>query len=164
MILRQIAVLLTAGIAASFFLPWLTTPFGQVLVPYDIISNAGETDFSRLPSEIVAFLVSFCLAATLTILGLFGWFPKFLGLVMGAYPFALIGYLIFRANDAASQSFGSGIPFPDIGDFELLLQQAQEFVGAGMWLYFGCSLVLFFVAFIDPGRSSRPKVPESTTS
>ena len=150
--MRPFALLLTAGIAASFFLAWFTSPVGEVLVPYEMLTRNGTPDLAKLPPELLWFLGSFGLAAALTVLGLLGWFPKLMGLIIGAYPFALVGYAAYRANAAGSQLFGGRISIGSMADLQGLFEQFRQFAGPGMWLYFGCALVLLIVAIFDPGK------------
>ena len=150
--MRPFALLLTAGIAASFFFAWFTSPLGEVLVPYDMLTRIGTSDLAKLPPELLWFLGSFGLAAALTVLGLLGWFPKLMGLIMGGYPFAMVGYAAYRAKAAGSQLFGGRISISSVGDLQMLIGQFRQFAGPGMWLYFGCALVLLILAIFDPGK------------
>ena len=152
MLMRPFALLLTAGIAASFFLAWFTSPVGEVLVPYEMLTRNGTPDLAKLPPELLWFLGSFGLAAALTVLGLLGWFPKLMGLIIGAYPFAMVGYAAYRAKDAGSQLFGGRISISSVDDLQMLFGQFRQFAGPGMWLYFGCALVLLILAIFDPGK------------
>jgi hypothetical protein len=156
MAFKPLVLLLAAAMLASLFLPWLATPVGNTLVPWDLIKQVKPDQaldlLKQAPPEVWALVGSFALAALLVLCCLLGIEGKILAVVTGAVPLALIGYGIYRGNGLANQ-LGLSQFRPE--DWRAVLDQISRTFGPGLYAWLGGAAVLFVVSFLDPGRRAR---------
>ncbi|MDU8927918.1 hypothetical protein RXV86_11035 [Alisedimentitalea sp. MJ-SS2] len=131
-----------AVVAASFFLTWLSIPFGETISPYRLVSEAGG-DLANAPTEIYLFLGSFALAALVALLAFTNGCSRFLALAAGLLPLGLIAYLLMSG---ANELSGAGLPMPSSGDISAALDVLKEFVEVGLYGYVGGAVVLTLAA------------------
>jgi hypothetical protein len=157
MISRQIALLCALAMLASLFLPWVTTPIGPNLVPWDALPAFErpvlETYVREASPQVLVFLGSFLLAALFVILSLFGQETRLVAFLTGALPVGLVGWTIYtvreQLNFAEMEMNGETA--------SALFQQASDALGAGGWAWIGGAALLFLLGLFDPGRP-KPKL------
>ena len=156
MAFKPLVLLLAAAMLVSLFLPWLATPIGNSLVPWDIIKQIKPDQaldaLKQSPPEIWALIASFALAALLALTCILGIEGKILAVVTGAVPLALVGYGIYRGSGLANQL---GLPQLRLGDWRAMLDQISRTFGPGLYAWLGGAAVLFVISFLDPGRRAR---------
>jgi hypothetical protein len=156
MISRQLALLCALAILASLFLPWVTTPIGSNLVPWDALPAferpAIETYVREASPQVLVYLGSFLLAALFVLLSLFGQETRLVALLTGALPVGLVGWAVYSVREQLN-----------LAEFDLtgeemwaLFQQASDALGAGGWAWIGGAALLFLLSIFDPGRA-KPK-------
>jgi hypothetical protein len=149
---RQLALLCSLAILASLFLPWIVTPIGNNLVPWDVLPNfdrAAVEDYVRAsPPEALLFLFSFVLAAFFFLLSLIGREKRWLAFLCGAGPVALAGLAVWRERER--------LAFAEMeltmDQANLLLAEASAVLGPGGWAWIGGGALLFLLGLFDPGR------------
>jgi hypothetical protein len=156
MAFRALVLLLAAAMLVSLFLPWLATPLGNTLVPWDAIRQIKPDQaldlLRQAPPEIWAFVASFGFAALLVVMCLMGIEGKLFALLTGAVPLGLIGYGMYRGANAANTL---GVPQLRFQDWEAMLDQIRTTFGPGLYAWLGGAALLFVVSFLDPGRRAR---------
>lgn len=150
---RPLVMLCAALLLGSIFLPWLSGPLGNDMVPWDAVSQLNGDQInqvlSELPPEGLAFVASFAFAALIFLLGLMGSAPRLLVLITGALPVGLVGWALFQATRAGQSS-----PIPVTGDdISQILQQLAEVLGPGAWMWLGGGAVLLLLSLFAPSRS-----------
>lgn len=162
MLSRQFALLCSIAILGSLFLPWVITPIGSNLVPWDALPPfdraAVEAYVRAATPETLVFLGSFLLAALFFLLTLFGAERRWLAFLTGAGPVGLAGLAIWRERER----LGLAEVTLSMEEFNLRLAQASEVLGPGGWTWIGGALLLFLLGIFDPGRA-KPK-PVVTSS
>ncbi|MFN3280472.1 MAG: hypothetical protein ACK40I_02220 [Tabrizicola sp.] len=149
MLTRPLALVAALAILASLFLPWLSSPFGENVVPWTVLR---EMDAARAHDilagarpETIAYGCSFVLAALFVIFALIGRESRLLALLTGALPVALVAWallsLIGRAEATGLSFSGSAIP-----------ETTQRMLGAGAWAWALGASLLATLGLVDPGR------------
>jgi hypothetical protein len=162
MLSRQFALLCALAILGSLFLPWVITPIGSNLVPWDVLPAferpAIEEYVRAAPPQVLVFLGSFVLAALFALLSLIGRETRLVALLTGALPVGLVGWAVYsvreQLNLAELEMTGE--------DLWALFQQASDALGTGGWAWIGGAALLFLLGLFDPGRA-KPK-PVVTSS
>jgi hypothetical protein len=149
MALRNLVLVLAGAIFASLFMPWINAPIGGSLVPWDILTQIDPDDLKNAPPVLLAFIVSFALAALLVVLCLTNSENKFVAFVTGALPFGLLAFVVFQASEELT---GLGLPQPQTDDLGQLGEQLLQVFSFGAFTYFGCALILLLISLFDPGR------------
>jgi hypothetical protein len=171
--MRWLGFLFSAIIAGSFALPWIDSP---VYGSYSLLDGARQMidanpniadisdlpDLSELPNAApdvdpnntlafaaIAFAVSFPLAALFALIGLLGYYGKWMGVLLGGIPVGLIGYAGYAAFRARAEGFLDQLP-PDAA--QQFLTQAQTHLGLGGPAYLIAGVLLFFTAIFAPSR------------
>ena len=156
MAFKPLVLLLAAAMLASLFLPWLATPLGNTLVPWDIIKQIKPDQaidvLKQSPPEIWALVASFALAALLVVTCLIGIESKLVAILTGAVPLGLVGYGIYHGQNAASKL---GVPQFRLADWHQMLDQISRTFGPGLYAWLGGAALLFVISFLDPGRRAR---------
>lgn len=171
--MRWLGFLFSVVMVGSFVLPWLDSPqFGTYSLldgaRQIINANPGITDISDIPDfsdlpnaapdvdpynsaaiAALAFAVSFPMAALFALIGLLGYYGKWMGLLLGGIPVGLIGYAGYAAYRARGEGYLDQLP-PDLG--QQLLTQAQTHLGLGGPAYLIAGILLFFTAVFAPSR------------
>jgi hypothetical protein len=167
--LRLVGIVFSGLIVASIVIPWVTGPQIGVWAPIDLLKSV---DFSKLdpsqiksflstplngdpvnamPWAILAFAVSFPLAALFALIGLLGYFSKPMGLFLGAIPVAL-GCFAYYAIDRATQTAPDGLDSVNI--VSQMMQTRQITIAWGLPIYLGSAALLFLTAlFTSPRRN-----------
>jgi hypothetical protein len=168
--MRWIGFLLSVVMAGSFALPWVDSPqYGTAFLRDGIpaIVDVGTRindfgDLAALPSPapefdpdntlkwaVIAFILSFPLAALFALTGLLGYYSKPMALLLGGIPAGLAayaGYAVYRAR-------GNGLPDPLPPDIlSQLLTEAQTHLGLGLPVYLGAGALLFLAGIFGPSR------------
>ncbi|MEO6299888.1 MAG: hypothetical protein ABIV25_06945, partial [Paracoccaceae bacterium] len=156
MAFKPLVILLAAAMLGSLFLPWLATPAGNIMVPWDLIKQIKPDQaldvMKQSPPEVWALVASFALAALLVVTCLLGIESKLVGVLTGAIPLALVGYGIYHGANAASDL---GVPQLRLQDWNDMLNQIKQTFGPGLYAWLGGAALLFVVSFLDPGRRAR---------
>lgn len=151
MIFRTLGLLAALAMLASLFLPWTVAQFGPPLVPFDGIKALLDLDpdlraqlFQTMPpAEIATFGLSF-IAALLFLLT--GTSSRLLAILAGVLPFATVGILFVRAENAAS-SLGN-LPSFDAPNFSQQLSEFYDIAGPGMTLWFGSAAFFLLLGLL----------------
>jgi len=161
MITRQIALLCALAILGSLFLPWLVTPLGENLVPWQALSAFDRDSFTAFvqaaPPETLLFLGSFLLAGLFFLAALVGLERRWLAFLTGLAPIGLAVTLIWRARERLGLSAMDGT----LEDLAALFAEASAVLGTGGWAWIGGAALLFLCSIFDPGR---PKARPATGS
>lgn len=157
MLTRQIALLCAIAILASLFLPWIVTPIGSNIVPWDalpVFDRASvETYLTDAPPEKLAFLASFALAALFVVASIFGQEKRSLAFLTGIGPLVLAGMAIWRERERLGFAQMEGT----MDDVNAMIAEASAVLGTGGWAWIGGAALLFLLALFDPGRQKpRP--------
>lgn len=161
MLFRPLALLCALAILAALFLPWVATPLGSGIAPWDALpafDQAAAQDYLRTaPPEELAFLASFALAALFLLLAIVGLASRLLAFLTGASVVGLAGTLVWRAREAL------GLMEADWTTAEAtrLFSVASDVLGPGGWAWIGGGLLLLLLGLFDPGR---PKPRAATAS
>ena len=99
---------LAAAMLVNLVLPWLATPLGNTLVPWDLIRQIKPDQaldvLKQSPPEVWALVASFALAALLVATCIIGIEGKLIALLTGAVPLALVGHGICQASTPPTNS------------------------------------------------------------
>lgn len=162
MLSRQIALLCSVAILASLFLPWIVTPLGNNLAPWDALPPFGGEEMqayvTSAPPQVLVFLASFVLAAFFLFLALFGREKRLIALLTGAGPVGLAAWAVWKERAQLNLTEIEGT----MEDVNRLVAQASEVLGPGGWAWIGGAALLFLLGLFDPGRA-KPK-PVVTSS
>lgn len=156
MLFRPLALLCAVAILAGLFLPWVTTPVGSNLAPWDALPAfdraAVETYLTDAPREVQVFLLSFVLAALFLLLALVGLERRWLAFLTGLCPVGLAATLVWRAREAV------GIVEPQwtMDEANRLFALASDVLGPGGWAWIGGGVLMLMLGVFDPGRA-RPR-------
>jgi hypothetical protein len=168
--MRWLGFLFSAVIAGSVVLPWVdSATYGT----YSLLDGARQMidaspnltdirDLSDLPNvapdvdpyntvaiAAIAFALSFPLAALFALIGLLGYYGKWMGTLLGGIPVGLIAYAGYAAYRARAEGFLDQLP-SDLGN--QLLTQAQTHLGLGGPAYLIAGVLLFLTAIFAPSR------------
>lgn len=149
MLTRPVALVAALSILASLFLPWLSSPFGENVVPWTVLR---EMDMARAHDilagarpETIAYGCSFVLAALFAVFALIGRESRLLAFLTGALPVGLVTWalvsLIGQAEATGLSFSGSSIP-----------EMGQRMLGAGAWAWALGASLLATLGVLDPGR------------
>lgn len=156
MAFKPLVLLLAAAMVASLFLPWLATPLGNTLVPWETIRQIDPDQawdlLKQAPAEIWVFTASFVFAAVLVVMCLLGIEGKLFAILTGALPLGLVGYGIYNGQNAVNRL---GLPQLRLQDWQGMLDQISRSFGPGLYAWLGGAAVLFIISFLDPGRRAR---------
>lgn len=137
------------AILASLFLPWLSSPFGENVVPWTVLREMDQARAHDILAgarpETIAYGCSFVLAALFVVFALIGRESRLLAFLTGAVPVALVAWALLSLigrTDATGLSFsGSAIP-----------EMTQGMLGAGAWAWALGASLLATLGVVDPGR------------
>lgn len=157
MLFRPLALLCAAAILAGLFLPWVATPVGANLAPWDALPAfdlaSVEIYVTEAPHEVQIFLLSFVLAALFLLLALVGLERRWLAFLTGASVVGLAGTLVWRARE----TLGIVEPQWTTEEATRLFALASDVLGAGGWAWVGGGAVMLLLGVFDPGRAKpRP--------
>jgi exosortase/archaeosortase len=161
MLTRQLALLCSLAILAGLFLPWIATPIGNNLVPWDVLPafdrTAVEEYLRSATPETLVFLGSFCLAALFLFFSIVGLERRWLAFLTGAAPVGFAAWIVWQnrepLNLAAVELTMEGT--------ERLFLQASGVLGPGGWAWICGAAVLLLLALFDPGRPTPRSVTTS---
>ena len=161
MLFRPLALLCAVAILAGLFLPWVATPIGSNLTPWDVLPaferDTVETYLREAPNEVRLFLFSFVLAGLFLLASLVGLERRWLAFLTGLCPVGLAGILVWRARE----TLGIVEPQWTAEEATRLFTLASDVLGPGGWAWIGGGLLMLLLAIFDPGR---PKPRPITTS
>ena len=156
MAFKPLILLLAAAMVVSLFLPWIATPAGNRMVPWDLVRqinfNQAIDLLKRSPPEVWALVASFTCAAVLVVMCVLGIEGKLFALLTGAIPLGLVGYGVYEGTNAAGNL---GLPQFNFHDWQQILDQIRQSFGPGLYAWLGGAALLFLVSLFDPGRTAR---------
>jgi hypothetical protein len=148
MLSRPLALVAAIAILASLFLPWLSSPFGENVVPWSVLSKldaaGAQAILADAKPETIAYGCSFVLAALFVLFALIGRESRLLAFLTGVLPVALVAWALFtllRQSDGSlsfSGSDTSGV--------------TTRMLGAGAWAWVLGASTLATLGVVDPGR------------
>ncbi|MFM7445459.1 MAG: hypothetical protein ACKO2N_16380 [Tabrizicola sp.] len=149
MLSRPLALVAAIAILASLFLPWLSSPFGENVVPWTVLRDLDAAGAQALLAdarpETIAYGCSFVMAALFVLFALIGRESRLLAFLTGALPVALVAWAVLtvlRHPDVAGVSL-SGSSVPDI---------ASRMLGSGAWVWVLGASTLATLGVVDPGK------------
>jgi hypothetical protein len=161
MLTRQIALLCAIAILASLFLPWIVTPLGTNLAPWDALpafEQSAVNEYLRgAPPETLAFLASFALAALFVVASIFGQEKRSLAFLTGLVPLVLAGMAIWRERERLGFAQLEGT----MAEVNAMIAEASAVLGTGGWAWIGGAALLFLLGLFDPGRSKPRPITSS---
>lgn len=161
MLTRQLALLCSIAILASLFLPWIITPIGNNLVPWDALPvfdrGSVEAYLREATPERLAFLGSFVLAALFFLLVMVGREKRSLAFLTGIIPMVLAGMAIWHDRERLGFAAMEGT----MAEVNTLIAEASAVLGPGGWAWIGGAALLFLLGLFDPGRSKPRPITSS---
>jgi hypothetical protein len=161
MLSRQIALLCSLAILASLFFPWIVTPVGNNLAPWDVLPAfdrpAIEEYVRGAAPEVLVFLVSFLLAGFFFLLALLGRERSWLALLTGAVPVGFAGWMIWQDRERLNLAELE----MTMDEANVLFAEASAVLGMGGWAWIGGAALLLLLGIFDPGRPKPQKVTAS---
>lgn len=161
MLFRPLALLCAIAVLAGLFLPWVATPLGTNLAPWDALpafdQASIEAYIAEAPNEVRLFLFSFVLAALFVLLSLVGLEKRWLAFLTGVSIVGLAGTLVWRVREA----LGIVEPQFTMEEANRLFGLANDVLGTGGWAWIGGGLVLLLLGVFDPGRTKPQPVTTS---
>lgn len=155
---RSLVLLLVAGMALSFALPWLSPAVAGIAAPSDLFRDVPPEALLGQPPELLVFGASFALAALTTLMGVFGMGLRLPALLTGVFGLCAVGYGIVRLQETGE---ALGLP-PELTNLSLSPSRAPEILGMmsgmldlGGYLYLVGAAVATVLAIVDPGRPRR---------
>ena len=156
MAFKPLVLLLASAMVVSLFLPWIATPVGNRMVPWELVRQLSPNQAVDLlkgaPPEVWALVASFACAALLVVMCVLGIEGKLFALLTGAIPLGLVGYGDYEGTNAAGNL---GLPQFNFHDWQQILDQIRHSFGPGLYAWLGGAAVLFVVSLFDPGRTAR---------
>ncbi len=168
--MRWLGFLLSAVMAGSFALAWVDSPLygtaslqDATLALLDAAQGINDLDdLVALPSPapaydpgntlkwaIIAFALSFPLAALFALIGLLGYYSKAMAVLLGGIPVGLAAYVGYGVYRARGNGLLDALP-PDI--LTRLSSEAQAHLGLGLPAYLGAGTLLFLAGIFGPSR------------
>ncbi|WP_137112893.1 hypothetical protein [Rhodobacter sp. SY28-1] len=148
MLSRPLAIVAAIAILTSLFLPWLSSPFGENVVPWTVLraldAEGAQAILADARPETIAYGCSFVLAAMFILFALIGRESRLLAFLTGVLPVALVAWALFlllRQPDGSlsfSGSDTSGV--------------TTRMLGAGAWAWVLGASTLATLGVVDPGR------------
>ncbi|HEY6918679.1 MAG TPA: hypothetical protein VI412_05420 [Tabrizicola sp.] len=157
MLFRPLALLCAVAILAGLFLPWVATPLGTNLAPWEALPAfdraSVEAYLGQAPNEVRLFLFSFVLAALFVLLSLVGLEKRWLAFLTGVSVVGLAGLTVWRGRE----TLGIVEPQWTMDEANRLLLLANDVLGTGGWAWIGGGVLLLLLGVFDPGRTKpRP--------
>lgn len=153
MLFRPLALLCAIAILAGLFLPWVATPVGANLAPWDALPAfdraSVETFLTQAPNEVRLFLLSFVLAALFVLVALVGLERRWLAFLTGVCIVGLAGITVWQSRAA----LGLVPPQWTIEEANRLFLLANDVLGTGGWAWVGGGALLLLLGVFDPGRT-----------
>lgn len=148
MLSRPLALVAAFAILASLFLPWLSSPFGENVVPWSVLSKldaaGAQAILADAKPETIAYGCSFVLAALFVLFALIGRESRLLAFLTGVLPVALVAWALFtlmRQSDGSLSFSGSDTS-----------EVTTRMLGAGAWAWVLGASTLATLGVVDPGR------------
>jgi hypothetical protein len=161
MLFRPLALLCAVAIMAGLFLPWVATPIGANLAPWDALpafDRASIENYLRdAPHEVRLFLFTFVLAGLFLLSALVGLERRWLAFLTGACIIGLAGTLVWRARE----TLGIVEPQMTMEEASRLFSLASDVLGTGGWAWIGGGAVMLLLGVFDPGRAKPRPVKAS---
>lgn len=152
MLSRPLALVAAFAILASLFLPWLSSPFGENVVPWTVLrgldAEGAQAILADARPETIAYGCSFVLAALFLLFALIGRESRLLAFLTGVLPVALVAWALFtlmRQSDGGLSFSGSDAS-----------AVTTRMLGAGAWAWILGASTLATLGVVDPGRR-RPR-------
>lgn len=153
MLFRPLALLCAIATLAGLFLPWVATPVGANLAPWDALPAfdraSVETFLTQAPNEVRLFLLSFVLAALFVLVALVGLERRWLAFLTGVCVVGLAGITVWQSRAA----LGLVPPQWTIEEANRLFLLANDVLGTGGWAWVGGGALLLLLGVFDPGRA-----------
>lgn len=153
MLTRPLALLCAVAILAGLFLPWLASPLGANLAPWDALPAfdraAIETFLTEAPNDVRLFLLSFGLAALFVLVALVGLEKRWLAFLTGVCVMGLAGITVWRSRE----TLGLIEPQFTADEANRLFLLASDVLGTGGWAWIGGGALILLLGVFDPGRA-----------
>lgn len=153
MLFRPLALLCAIAILAGLFLPWVATPVGANLAPWEALPAfdraAIETYLTQAPNEVRLFLLSFVLAALFVLVALVGLEKRWLAFLTGVCVVGLAGLTVWQSREA----LGLIPPQWTMEEANRLFLLANDVLGTGGWAWVGGGALMLLLGVLDPGRA-----------
>ena len=151
MLSRPLALVAALAILTSLFLPWLSSPFGENVVPWTVLraldAEGAQAILADARPETIAYGCSFVMAALFILFALIGRESRLLAFLTGVLPVALVAWALFLLVRQADGSLSfSGSDTSDV---------TTRMLGAGAWAWVLGASTLATLGVVDPGR--RPQ-------
>ena len=151
MLSRPLALVAALAILTSLFLPWLSSPFGENVVPWTVLraldAEGAQAILADARPETIAYGCSFVMAALFILFALIGRESRLLAFLTGVLPVALVAWALFLLVRQADGSLSfSGSDTSDV---------TTPMLGAGAWAWVLGASTLATLGVVDPGR--RPQ-------
>ncbi len=161
MLFRPLALLCAAAILAGLFLPWLATPIGANLAPWDALPAfdpaSVESYLTAASTDGLLFLLTFLLAGLFLLLALVGLERRWLAFLTGVSIVGLAGTLVWRVRE----TLGLAELQWTMDDATRLFAAASDVLGPGGWAWIGGGALLLLLGVFDPGRARPHSVTTS---
>lgn len=148
MLSRPLAIVAALAILASMFLPWLSSPFGENVVPWSVIRQldvaGAQAILADAKPETIAYGCSFVLAALFVLFALVGRESRLLAFLTGLLPVALVAWALILL---VSQPDG-GLSFTGSAAGAM----KTPMLGAGAWAWILGASLMATLGVLDPGR------------
>ncbi|MCU0827592.1 MAG: hypothetical protein MUE52_09335 [Tabrizicola sp.] len=162
MLSRQIALLCSLAMLGSLFLPWVITPIGNNIVPWDVLPPFDRAEIEAYlraqSTETHLFLASFFLAAFFFFLALIGREKGWIAILTGLCAVGYAGLMVWRDRER----LGFAEMEMTTEQANLLIAEASAVLGTGGWVWIGGAALLLLLGLFDPG-TAKPK-PQPVTS
>lgn len=152
MLSRPLAFVAALAILASLFMPWLSSPFGENVVPWSVLrtldADGAQALLADAGPETIAYGCSFVLATMFVLFALIGRESRLLAFLTGVLPVALVAWALFtllRQSDGGLSFSGSDAS-----------AVTTRMLGAGAWSWVLGASTLATLGVVDPGRR-RPR-------
>ena len=148
MLSRPLALVAALAILTSLFLPWLSSPFGENVVPWTVLraldAEGAQAILADARPETIAYGCSFVMAALFILFALIGRESRLLAFLTGVLPVALVAWALFLLVRQADGSLSfSGSDTSDV---------TTRMLGAGAWAWVLGASTLATLGVVDPGR------------
>lgn len=152
MLSRPLALVAALTILVSLFLPWMSSPFGENVIPWTVLRDLDAAEAQAILKdarpEAIAYGCSFVMAALFVLFALFRRESRLLAFLTGLVPVSLAAWALVSLvtrTDMVGLSF-SGSQASEV---------ASQMLGAGAWAWILGASALSTLGLIDPGRGRR---------
>lgn len=150
--MRALALLASAAMVVSLFLPWLSSALpGAGFVPWDLVRalnpdlDTVQRFVTESPAELVAFMATFPLAALFLVLTVIGLPSRLLALVTGGLATGIVVLGLWRAREGVQNL---GLPLPSGQSLQDTARAVADVMGYGAWAWAGGAVILLLAGLV----------------